>query len=148
MLTNILMFIYNIVYTFVSGIKSSASQFLNRNQTSRHWCVIKSSARLPGKSRRIQQLMRLHGGSHPGDWAQVHADQKTTRARGPTRKTPFAQRGQESFRIELLTSLRFQNGFILWTDRNSPTIRQCLCYVLESQRWNTCVFTYTHIWYI
>lgn len=73
-LGNMLMFVYDSVYTFVFGIKYFAFLFLIET---RHHVIDVSSTAVPdflNSLGRIQWLVRIHGEGHPGYSAQAYAD--------------------------------------------------------------------------
>ena len=87
---------YDIVYTFVSSLKTFAFRFLIET---RHHIINVSSKAVPDflfSLGMFQWLVRLHGWGNPGDSVQIHADPKTP-DQGPRSKISCAHRGHSNF---------------------------------------------------
>lgn len=84
------MYMYSIVYTFISGITSFAFFIFSGNQTSHHLCVIKSSARLSAPPGRDSM-------ANENTWRRssrrLSSSQESATSIGPRNKMSFALTG-------------------------------------------------------
>lgn len=137
------MFIWNIVYTFVFGIKSSAFWFLIET---RHHVIDVSSKVVPDflfSLGSIQWLVRIHGGSHPGDSAQVYAGRKPPDPGAWHAKSALHRGDRKAFESNCLKASGSS------TDPFSGLIRICqlyasVCVICQNHRDGICVYLHTH----